>query len=265
MKYKAFTLAGAMHVDLRPIKSKLAFTLAEVLITLGIIGVVAAMTIPNLMENVRNKDLQVQLKKTYSEWNQISMQFMEDHEQSIPDFVAEKGNGVFFNEIPKYLKGVNKFSDWMYDDTDEDGSKITTMPYKIYTLGGTRTSLMCDVSGFRSDIAGKYILFDDAPKSGHNGPRLCIDINGDKKPNKIGLDIFYFLFTTDGHIIPEGTDHLDNDYTTVYYAGGTLKAESRYCSGGENSLACTYYAINDKSPKGNGSYWKDFIGRKQYK
>lgn len=64
MKYKAFTLAGTMHVDLRPIKSKLAFTLAEVLITLGIIGVVAAMTIPNLMENVRNKDLQVQLKKT---------------------------------------------------------------------------------------------------------------------------------------------------------------------------------------------------------
>ena len=60
-----------------------AFTLAEVLITLGIIGVVAAMTIPSLMENVRNRDLQAQLKKTYSEWNQISMQFMDDHEQSI--------------------------------------------------------------------------------------------------------------------------------------------------------------------------------------
>ena len=61
------------------------FTLAEVLITLGIIGVVSAITIPNLMENVRNRDLQVQLKKTYSEWNQISMSFMEEHEQSIPD------------------------------------------------------------------------------------------------------------------------------------------------------------------------------------
>ncbi len=55
-----------------------AFTLAEVLITLGIIGVVAAITIPSLMENVRNRDLQAQLKKTYSEWNQISMQFMND-------------------------------------------------------------------------------------------------------------------------------------------------------------------------------------------
>lgn len=55
-----------------------AFTLAEVLITLGIIGVVAAITIPSLMENVRNRDLQAQLKKTYSEWNQISMQFMNN-------------------------------------------------------------------------------------------------------------------------------------------------------------------------------------------
>lgn len=55
-----------------------AFTLAEVLITLGIIGVVATITIPSLMENVRNRDLQAQLKKTYSEWNQISMQFMND-------------------------------------------------------------------------------------------------------------------------------------------------------------------------------------------
>lgn len=60
------------------------------------------MTIPTLLTNIQNKELQAQLKKTYSEWNQISMQFMNDNEQSIPDFVAneyvENGNarkGVF--------------------------------------------------------------------------------------------------------------------------------------------------------------------------
>ena len=49
---KDFTLVdGAMQVDIPPTKARFAFTLAEVLITLGIIGIVAAMTIPNLIFN----------------------------------------------------------------------------------------------------------------------------------------------------------------------------------------------------------------------
>ncbi len=244
-----------------------AFTLAEVLITLGIIGVVAAITIPSLMENVRNRDLQAQLKKTYSEWNQISMQFMDDHEQSIPDYASENGVNAMIGELPKYLKGLGKFSDWTYADKDENNSNAGAMPYPIYTLRGARSKISCDASGFRNDLSGKYILFDDAPKLGHNGPRLCVDLNGDKRPNKIGIDIFYFQFTTDGHIIPEGTDHPDNDYSRVYYGGGTVKASPEYCKGSDegNVLACAYYAIHDISPKGNGTYWKDFIGKKQYK
>ncbi len=47
---KAFTLAGTTHATLRKNAVKFGFTLAEVLITLGIIGVVAAMTIPNLIQ-----------------------------------------------------------------------------------------------------------------------------------------------------------------------------------------------------------------------
>ena len=53
-------------VCLNASKKKLAFTLAEVLITLGIIGVVAAMTIPTLMTNVKAKKLRTQFLKSYS-------------------------------------------------------------------------------------------------------------------------------------------------------------------------------------------------------
>lgn len=42
--------------------NKKAFTLAEVLITLGIIGVVAAMTIPTLMTNIHHRDISVKLQ-----------------------------------------------------------------------------------------------------------------------------------------------------------------------------------------------------------
>ena len=245
---------------------KRAFTLAEVLITLGIIGVVSAITIPSLLTNIQNRDLQAQLKKSYSEWNQVAMQFMDDHEQSIPDYASEYGLNAMINELPKYVKGFSKFSDWTYSDNDENGSNRTTTPYPVYSLSGIRQVIYCDVSGYRNDISGKYILFDDTPKSGFNGPRLCIDLNGDKRPNKIGLDIFYFQFTTDGHIIPEGTDHPNNNYGNIY-GGGTKKAEYQWCNGnyGDGGLTCAYYAINDINPKGNGTYWKDFIGKKQYK
>ena len=52
-----------------------AFTLAEVLITLGVIAIIASMTLPSLVNNIRNNVLQNQLKKTYSELNQISKLF----------------------------------------------------------------------------------------------------------------------------------------------------------------------------------------------
>ena len=256
-------------------KAKLGFTLAEILITLGIIGVVAAMTIPTLIENTRNKELQVQLKKTYSELNQISMQFMNDHEQSISDFVAEdylknRNAKTFIAELNKYIKSITKYSDWSWvtKDDNDNTTSVDAQPYLTYNLKGSKAIMPCDASvygGTNMDIAGKYFSFDDPPKKGFNGPRICVDLNGPSKPNTFGIDIFSFLFTTDGHVIPEGQIHSDNDLNSGYAEGGTLNVQEGkdYCT--SVRLTCAYYAINDKSPKGNGTYWKDFIGKKLYK
>ena len=66
-KRVAFTLAeGATHVALPTSQRKSAFTLAEVLITLGIIGVVAAITIPALMANYQKMVQRQQFKKAYN-------------------------------------------------------------------------------------------------------------------------------------------------------------------------------------------------------
>ena len=64
-KKAAFTLAeGATHVDMSDNIRRVAFTLAEVLITLGIIGIVAAMTIPTLIVNYQKKQTVSKLKQT---------------------------------------------------------------------------------------------------------------------------------------------------------------------------------------------------------
>ena len=49
---------------------KKAFTLSEVLITLGIIGIVAAMTMPMILANSREKEMVSRLKKAYSNVSQ---------------------------------------------------------------------------------------------------------------------------------------------------------------------------------------------------
>ncbi len=81
-------------------KVKVAFTLAEVLITLGIIGVVAAMTLPAVVQHYNNHVTEVRLKKFYSVMN-----------QAIQRSIAENGE----------VEGWDYFN---HDLMDEDGNII---------------------------------------------------------------------------------------------------------------------------------------------
>ena len=72
-------MEGATHVNLLPTKARFGFTLAEVLITLGIIGVVAAMTIPTLMSTFAKQRTETQLKTFYSRINQTIKMSIADN------------------------------------------------------------------------------------------------------------------------------------------------------------------------------------------
>ena len=65
----AMTPFGAFRDD-NVLNKKAAFTLAEVLITLGIIGIVAAMTLPTLIANYQKKVVETRLISFYSKINQ---------------------------------------------------------------------------------------------------------------------------------------------------------------------------------------------------
>ncbi len=110
-----FTLAeGATHVGMPPTKAKLAFTLAEVLITLGIIGVVAALTIPSLMSKYHRMTVETKLKKFYSTMNQ-AIKLSEEDNDGFPSLdltnVVDHENAqlieaYYKNYILKYMQGV---------------------------------------------------------------------------------------------------------------------------------------------------------------
>ena len=134
---KAFTLAeGATHVDMPPTKAKLAFTLAEVLITLGIIGVVAAMTIPTLMTNIRHRDISVKLQKFSSVMRQMLLT-AEDEQGPVNEWNISLSHDEFFETyfLPYVKAGISN-NELIFND----GSTMT-----LYR--GACMDLIYDVNG----------------------------------------------------------------------------------------------------------------------
>ena len=82
-------------------KQKRGFTLAEVLITLGIIGVVAAMTIPTLMSTFAKQRTETQLKAFYSRINQTIKMSIADNGD--PDGWVEE-RAYSYDEQVEFLK-----------------------------------------------------------------------------------------------------------------------------------------------------------------
>ena len=86
---------------------KKGFTLAEVLITLGIIGVVAAMTIPSLLQNHRKKVVETKLKKFYSTINE-AVKLAEVEFGPAKDWEWNTPDDMYNNYLKKYLSNVQE-------------------------------------------------------------------------------------------------------------------------------------------------------------
>ena len=166
-----------------PQKKKAAFTLAEVLITLGIIGVVAAMTLPNLIAKYEKKQTAVAVKKVYSELCQVIQRAEADY----GDFKSWKKDGSlegcreFVNTyIKPYYKGYKMLA---------DGNRVELWDKNSVSGNG--------INGILSN--GTIISI----AVGDDNLYVLIDVNGFKKPNKMGRDIFYFNTVT-GKLMPSG-------------------------------------------------------------
>ena len=180
-------------------KNKKAFTLAEVLITLGIIGIVAAMTMPTLIANHREKESVVRLKKAYSTLSNAYIGVLNDYGDPT-NWDVESWDDVALM-FSKYIKNV----------------KIC----KLGTKGCFGNVIRKDLLNNSVDNIGANtaIVINDGSVVGFGAPigieealtcqnlSLCfqfdIDINGDKGPNRWGVDTFTLHVTKD-KVIPRG-------------------------------------------------------------
>lgn len=211
---KAFTLAeGATHVAILKFTPKLGFTLAEVLITLGIIGVVAAMTIPTVLQNMQTQSTVSALKKAYTTFSQAYAQAVKDN--GTPDnwgLIAgsdPQGAENILNTLAPYLN-ISK-------NCGRNAGCFPTQMYQ-YLRGGDDAfdgAFDSDTSYAKAQLADGSIIavnssgatcqdWGSAPMLQQVCGEAYVDINGLKKPNQVGVDLFYFYITKNG-ITPAGS------------------------------------------------------------
>ncbi len=172
---------GVTHAVKLNKQRKIAFTLAEVLITLGIIGIVAAMTMPALIANHKKKSTAVKVKKAYSIVSQALTRAQLDYGgmetweylSFSDDKVEERRNASkMFAAI--YLKPYVNAIRYEENSTKKVNNLNMTTP-QIYLSDGT--SLFINTGG----------CYD-----------ILVDINGDKNPNEGGRDVFAFYLCKEG-------------------------------------------------------------------
>ena len=203
---------------------KRAFTLAEVLITLGIIGVVATMTIPNLIATHQKKSTAAKLKKAVSTINQtIRMSEEENGEIDTWDKTLEP---ITF--INKYLSPYMKITK-ICKTNMECGYKAPGNVWKH--MNGTYNNYNSPVYQNRrtfitmDGLLYTYSVITNA-LSENNDRMIIIDINGSQGPNTHGKDVF-FLYRQE-----------ENSSVFPYGANKTNEEIKRSCSKTGDGLYC---------------------------
>ena len=223
-----------MIFEIKP-KPKKGFTLAEVLITLGIIGVISAMVIPQLQASVRKQQLRTKFLKIYSMLQQ-TFKTMEANDVSLDsESYRLEQNGFFYQTFAKYIKHTQT----CYGNYKFPCYNPSTNKYK--SIDGKST-----ISGdFFDDgqivlLDGTLLLIENAANSQSSTVPIIIfaDLNScNNLPNRLGYDLFAFQFVNN-QLLPMGAEG-------TKYTGDDLCKKSG--SGPYNGMSCSYKAMNDPS------------------
>lgn len=156
---------------------KIAFTLSEILIALGVIGVVAALTLPSVINKINDKHFNSLRKKALSAIEQAYWQIYE--EQGVfPENLCSSGNSKCFGKLFKQKLKANYEAEWR-----PNYSNVLPKCWSNKNLANPNETQYCI-----STIDNIYYDFDMEYADGSQ--IIHIDVNGSKKPNKWGKDIY---------------------------------------------------------------------------
>lgn len=170
-----------------------AFTLAETLIVMGIIGVVAALTIPNLNSSTADKEKVAKVMKAYSNIND-AVGRAEAVYGPLNDWVQLASNDVdMFNRMGERITEFMKIS-----KTCGTNKNQGCIGKKNYDKTSNNVPIFSLIAGDSADLGYKVILADGMSLSisavyGTGDWLFLFDIDGPNKgPSMLGKDIFSF-------------------------------------------------------------------------
>ncbi len=196
------------------------FSLAELLIAVAIIGVIAALTIPGVIANYQRKALLTQLQKSYVELQESLLILKTENYQKglYGSSLNKKSSTSIRNSAGKFLLGYYKITQDCETDTQpcfaSKYADLSSMTYSDYSCEGYSVNV---ASGAAICIVPASITEEEVSddtgatttKEIKNPAVVYIDVNGSKEPNIGGRDMFTFNiyedFTID-EVDPASTD-----------------------------------------------------------
>ena len=221
-------------------KKNTGFTLAETLITLAIIGVVAALTIPSVVQKYEESVTQNRLKTTYSTiYNAYNLLIAEkgtldtwglnlstantDNPDIIETEESSTSRKLLMNNIAKYL----------------NHTKIDQENYMLYLNNGVIiSSFFVDKFGTGNGGASCETQYGTTKDLKQGCASIYVDVNGSKEPNKMGKDIFLF-YLTKYTVIPAGTRY-DTVRPFDTYCANITNSQDRY-----SGYGCSAWVIEN--------------------
>ena len=252
---------------------KFGFTLAEVLITLGIVGVVAALTAPALVTSSRNQANAARLSVTVSNIeNALTTMIMQENADTL--FQTQAWNNIaskpaFAGNIARYLH-TNGYKDQTPDQyyanytapstldasgaRDESGSaellglmerdpNLGAGTNHIIELKNGATVFVAPCRDQNPTNAQRQTIINNGGALFNQAASVLIDVNGTNAPNTMGRDIFYFYLGENGILYPVGGRDAN-----IFDPAGTPTWETACPVGGNitwKGYACTGRVISE--------------------
>lgn len=233
------------------IKKSIGFTLSEILIALGVIGVVASLLIPQLINGHKSGEAKAQFDTAYA----ILAKSIADMDADDVPILPAKYNASqsLYQTLKKYHKVTIDCGDYTVAQKNESVciSKVgEDGKYKdpYYTFNKKKNIQMninrLDDGGF---VINNGMLFAIENPGAGGSLWVSIDINGKNKlPNRWGWDLFTFELTNDG-ILPLGAPGTSATFSNEAAKGYGV---DKYCNPNgndvENGATCGYYAVTNE-------------------